>query len=161
GDEVVAPLYVNSAQQGLGDGIKEVLNISMDSLSTLWQNSVSEKYVEMVKKLDNTSEVGKKILGESKGTGTINAGPPLSPDGEYVAFISEKNLFSVELFLADAESGEIIRSLTSTVTNPHLNALRFIESAGSWSPDGERFAAVVFAEGDNQIIIIDIEDGST
>ncbi|WP_372637071.1 basic secretory protein-like protein, partial [Fodinibius sp.] len=161
GDEVVPPLYSTSAQKGVGQGIEETLDISMDSLSTLWQESVKRKYAETVKEHNDPSEVGKKILGKSKGTGGINAGPSLSPDGQYVAFISEKNLFSVELFLADAESGEIIRSLTSTVTNPHLNALRFIESAGSWSPDGERFAAVVFAKGDNRIIIIDIEDGHT
>ncbi|SHG06328.1 WD40-like Beta Propeller Repeat [Fodinibius roseus] len=161
GDEVVSPLYSTSAQKGVGKGIEETLDMSMDSLSTLWQESVKRKYAETVKEHNDPSEVGKKILGKSKGTGGINAGPSLSPDGQYVAFISEKNLFSVELFLADAESGEIIRSLTSTVTNPHLNALRFIESAGSWSPDGERFAAVVFAKGDNQIIIIDIEDGHT
>ncbi|MDZ7693064.1 MAG: hypothetical protein U5K69_18410 [Balneolaceae bacterium] len=102
-----------------------------------------------------------KFSGKSKGTGTINAGPSLSPNGEYVAFISDKGLFSVELFLANAKTGNIIRSLTSTVTNPHLNALRFIESSGTWSPDGERFAAVVFADGDNQIIVIDVSSGET
>ncbi|MFH5886134.1 hypothetical protein ACG2F4_17635 [Halalkalibaculum sp. DA3122] len=161
GDKVVSPLYVNSAQKGLRQGIESTLNISMDSLSTLWQHSVREKYAETVRQHDDPSEVGTKILGKSKDTGTINAGPSLSPNGEYVAFISEKSLFSVELFVADAETGEIIRSLTSTVTNPHLNALRFIESAGTWSPDGEQFAAVVFAEGDNQIIIIDVETGNT
>lgn len=161
GDEVVSPLFINSARKGLKKGVKNTLDISLDSLSTLWQEAVRRKYSEMVKERNKPSEVGKKILGKSKGTGEINAGPSLSPDGRYVAFISEKNLFSVELFLADAETGEIIRSLTSTVTNPHLNALRFIESSGTWSPDGKRFAAVVFARGDNQIIIIDVENGNT
>src|SRR5690606_24208448 len=32
----------------------------------------------------------------------------------------------------------------------------FISSAGSWSPDGQKFAFVVFADGDNQIAIMDI-----
>lgn len=161
GDETVAPLYVNSAQRGLKKGVKKTLDVSLDSLSTLWQNSVREKYAETVQQHNSPSEVGEKILGKSKGTGTINAGPSLSPNGEYVAFISEKGLFSVELFVADAQTGEIIRSLTSTITNPHLNALRFIESAGTWSPDGEKFAAVVFAEGDNQIVVIDVKSGKT
>ncbi|MDX1639074.1 MAG: hypothetical protein R3281_13975 [Balneolaceae bacterium] len=161
GDEVVAPLYLESTQKGLKKGINATINVSMDSLSVLWRQSVKEKYKETVAERTNPSKVGTKILGKSKGTGGINAGPSVSPDGEYLAIISEKNLFSVELFLANTETGEIIRSLTSTITDPHLNALRFIESSGTWSPNGEKFAAVVFAEGDNQIIIIDVESGRT
>lgn len=161
GDEIVAPLYVNSAQNGLKKGFKNTLDISMDSVSTLWENSVRRKYTEDVKSRKSPSETGKKILGKSKNSGSINVAPALSPDGNYVAFISEKNIFSIELFLADSETGKIIRKLTSTDTDPHLNALRFIESAGTWSPDGKKFAAVVFAEGDNQIIIIDTQTGKT
>jgi Periplasmic component of the Tol biopolymer transport system len=35
----------------------------------------------------------------------------------------------------------------------HFNALRFIGSAGTWSPNGRRLAFVSSAEGDNQITI--------
>ena len=128
GDGIVSRLYVNSARQGLKQGIERTLEISMDSLSTLWQNSIRKRYSESLENRTKPAETGELILGKSKNTGTINAAPSLSPDGEYVAFISEKNIFSLELFLADAETGKIIRKLTSTDTDPHLNALRFIES---------------------------------
>jgi len=161
GDEIVAPLFVNSARHGLKKGFETTLDIPMDSVSTLWQNAVEQKYSEDVKARKSPSQTGKMILGKPKNTGSINVAPSISPDGEYVAFISEKNIFSIELFLADAETGEIVRKLTSTNADPHLNALRFIESAGTWSPDGDKFAAVVFAKGDNRVIIIDTETGET
>ena len=159
GDKSVSDLYVASAKNGMKKGFKEVLGISRDSVSTLWQNSIRDKYSDDIKVRTKPAEVGELILGKKKDTGTINVAPSVSPDGEYVAFISEKNIFSVELFLADAESGKIIRKLTSTNMDPHLSALRFIESSGSWSPDSKRFAAVVFAEGDNQIAIINVKNG--
>ncbi len=159
GDDSVIDLYTTSAQEGLDSGFEEVLGLPKDSLSTLWQESIREKYADDIETRTNPADVGELILGEKNDTGEMNVSPALSPNGEYVVFISEKNMFSLDLFLADAETGEIIRELTSTISDPHLSALRFIESAGSWSPDSERFAAVVFAEGDNQIAIIDVSDG--
>lgn len=159
GDDSVHDLYVASAKKGVKKGFKEVLEFPVDSVSTMWRNSIKNKYSDDVENASPPDSVGKLIRGKSINKGSMNVGPSLSPDGEYVAFISEKNIFSLELFLADAQTGKIIRKLTSTVTSPHLNALRFIESSGSWSPDGERFAAAVFAKGDNNIAIIDISEG--
>lgn len=159
GDEVVSDLYIASANKGLNKGFKSVLDLSVDSVSTLWQNSIRRKYQDDVKLRVAPDSVGKLIRGKSVSKGSMNVSPSISPNGKYMAFISDRNLFSLELFLANAQTGEIIRKLTSTSTSPHLNALRFIESSGSWSPNGERFAVAIFAEGDNKIAIIDVSEG--
>jgi hypothetical protein len=44
----------------------------------------------------------------------------------------------------------------STDRNAHFDALRFIDSAGSWSPDSQRLAFVVFEKGDNYLGIVDV-----
>jgi len=102
--------------------------------------------------------VGEELFSEESDV--LRTAPSISPNGDYVIYISNEELFSLEWYLADAQTGEVIRSLTNTLTDPHLNALRFIESSGSWSPDGERFAAVVFEKGDNQIIILNPDNGN-
>ena len=43
--------------------------------------------------------------------------------------------------------------------SPHFDALRFMSSAGAWSPDSKLFAFVVFQKGDNAISILDVESG--
>ena len=98
-----------------------------------------------------------RLLARERETGGINIAPQLSPDGRYVAYLSELDLFGIDLFLADAESGEVLTKLESVGTNSHFDAIRFIESAGTWSPDGSRFAYVVFAGGDNEIAVLDVE----
>ena len=97
-----------------------------------------------------------RLLARERETGGINIAPQLSPDGRYVAYLSELDLFGIDLFLADAESGEVLTKLESVGTNSHFDAIRFIESAGTWSPDGSRFAYVVFAGGDNEIAVLDV-----
>lgn len=98
-----------------------------------------------------------RLLARERDTGTINLAPQLSPDGRAVAYFSERNLFGLDLFLADAVTGEVLATLQSVGTDPHLDALRFIESAGSWSPDGQQFAFVVFSGGDNEIAVLDVD----
>ena len=38
----------------------------------------------------------------------------------------------------------------------HFDALSFLYSAGSWSPDAKQLAFVTYADGDNEINIIDV-----
>ena len=108
-------------------------------------------YPDSLPRLDAT-----RLLARERETGGVNIAPQLSPDGRYVAYLSELDLFGIDLFLADAESGEVLTKLKSVATDPHTDALRFIASAGTWRPDGEQFAFVVFAGGDNEIAIVDV-----
>ena len=111
-------------------------------------------------KLEDTSQVpvGRKLI-DNKNGGEMNVAPAISPDGKYVAFLSEKELFSIDLFLADAQSGKIIRKLTSRTSNTHIDEFSFIESAGAWSPDSKKFAFTIFAQGRNKLMIVDVNNG--
>lgn len=90
----------------------------------------------------------------------MNVAPAISPDGKYLAFLSEKDLFGIDLFLADAKTGKIIRKLSSQVANSHIDDFNFLESAGTWSPDGKQFAFSIFSKGKNQLMIVNIDNGS-
>jgi Tol biopolymer transport system component len=87
----------------------------------------------------------------------MNIGPALSPDGRYIAFLSSRELFSIDIFLADAKTGQVIRRLVSSDRDSHIESLRFIESAGSWSPDSSKLAFITFAKGDNFLSFVDVE----
>lgn len=157
GDQIVYPLYEAVARTDVKSALQDTLNVSSDSLSGMWHQAMRDTYKEDVENATPPDSIGKALFSDNSDV--LRTAPSLSPDGEYVVYISNEELFSLEWYLADAETGEVIRSLTNTLTDPHLNALRFIESSGSWSPDGHRFAAVVFEKGDNQIILVNPENG--
>jgi Tol biopolymer transport system component len=50
-----------------------------------------------------------------------------------------------------------MKRLVGAETDQHFDALRFMSSSGTWSPDGEQFAFIVFKDGDNAIAILDIK----
>ena len=70
----------------------------------------------------------------------LNVGPALSPDGRWLAFLSTRSLLSIDVFIADASHGRVVRKLTSTATDPHFSSIQFIHSAGTWDRGSRRLA---------------------
>jgi hypothetical protein len=160
GDEAVTRVFRTALRTGWEPAVEQVLGISSDTLSVRWHEAIEEQYGPLMEGRTAPAEVGTLLLSPATGAGRQNVAPSVSPDGSRMVFMSEKDLFSFDLFLADARTGEVIRRLTSASADPHWDALRFIDSAGGWSPDGEQVAFVVFAGGRNEIVIVDSERGN-
>jgi Tol biopolymer transport system component len=159
GDDAIYSVYRRSLQVGFQPALTQILGVDSDTLSAQWRRQVQEVYGPLIEGRDDPAEIGGSLLLSEDNAGSQNIAPSLSPDGTRLAFISEKDLFSFDLFLADARTGEVIRKLTSSTQDPHADAIRFIDAAGTWSPDGEQFAYVTFAKGDNEINVIRSRDG--
>ncbi len=159
GDQVNGDLLRFAVEANIETAVRQVLGMSTDSLSALWKEEAVAQYGPLMEGRTPPQEAGTLLLSPETGAGRQNLAPALSPDGRYVAFLSEKDLFTIEIFLADARTGEIVRRITSSVRDAHLDALRFLDSAAAWSPDGEHLAVVAFAQGRNQIQLYRARDG--
>jgi hypothetical protein len=159
GDEAVSGMLRIAARQGYESALLQVLGISADTLSAQWRASVTSHYGPLMEGRTPPAEAGTLLLSPETGAGRQNVAPSLSPDGRYVAFLSERDLFTIELFLADATTGEILRALTRSTRDAHFDAIRFIDSSGGWSPDGQEIAVSVFAGGRNRIQVYRVSDG--
>ncbi len=159
GDAAVTDLYKLSGRVGVDSAFVYTLGITADSLSNEWKQSVRDAYLPKVEDRTPVDSVGRKVIGTPGEDNQLHISPATSPDGRYVAFISRRNIFNTNLFVADTETGEIVQELEGTRSNPHFDALRFIDSAGSWSPDGRRFAFVTFTKGNNEINTFDVRSG--
>jgi Tol biopolymer transport system component len=158
GDAMVGQLYRASLQHGFEPAIKRVLGISHDSLSKAWHDAIRTEYMPLVDGMAHPSKVGLRLLPrERQERGMLEVSPSLSPDGRYVAFLSGRNLVSIDLFIAEVETGRVVAELTSPNADEHFGTLSFVSAAGSWSPDGRQLAYVTFANGDNEIAIFDVD----
>jgi hypothetical protein len=157
GDTVIMPFFKNTARFGLQYGTRRTFGYDDKTLSSLWKNSIEATYKPFLK--DTTQKPVGQLLINDKNSGKMNIAPAVSPDGNYLAFLSEKNLFAIDLFLADAKTGRVIKKLTSKISNTHIDEFNFIESAGAWSPDSKRFAFSVFNKGRNRMVVIDVASG--
>ncbi len=103
------------------------------------------------------SDYGPLLIGSKKeDDDNLNISPVLSPDGKYIAFYSSRNLFSIDIFLADAKTGEVKKTILSTELDPHLQSLEFINSAGAWNPAGDKFVFSTTKDGRPTLSILDL-----
>jgi len=157
GDSVIVPLLDYTSKFGLEIACDSILKQKAVTVGNMWKSAT---YVHYKRFLTDSIEppVGTKLLSEVNA-GRNNLAPMLSPDGKYVAFVSEKDVFTYDLYLADAATGTSVRKLFSTVNSGNIDQIHFIESSGTWSPDSRQFAFVIFKEGYNRLLILDVPSG--
>lgn len=159
GDTVIMPMFMETAKYGYEMGIRRVFGYDAETMSTLWRNTMESTFKALGK--DTTSRpIGQALITSTNG-GRMNVAPAISPDGRFVAFMSEKDIFGIDLFLADAKTGDIIRKLGSRTTNADIDEFSYLESAGDFSADSRYFAFSIFSEGKNKLMVIDVQSGKT
>lgn len=155
GDTIIYPLFRKTARLGYNQAIKELTGLDEKAFSEAWKKNLTDYYSRFMA-LKADSLAGRLLIGEKAGK--MNIAPVISPNGQYVAFLSEKNFFSVDLFLANARTGEVLKTLASTARNSHIDDFSYIESAGTWSPHSDRFAFVSFSKGSSVLSIVDMNN---
>jgi len=155
GDGVIRNLLLSSAKRGYKDAIETLTGLSTDTLSILWSDAVKRTHSPYLE--GKEASTGEKLF-DINNAGKLNIAPSLSPDGKKIIFISDKNVITTDFFLADVQDKEITDRITRVVRGTDIDAYSFLESAGTWSPDGSRFAVTTFSDGRNKLLIIDPED---
>ncbi len=157
-DRAVIETFLASGFIGIEPGIQRVLGIPSSELFADWHEASRRLYEPVIANRWGPDRLGDPIVKEEGRD--IDVSPSLSPDGRTLAFLSSRELFSIDLFLADAATGKVLGRLVSSAGDPHMDALRFIDSAGTWSPDGRQLAFIAVEKGDNRIGIVDVETRS-
>ena len=136
-----------------------VLGVSPDSAVAGWHRALQETYAPLTDQTSPAADYGRPLITKELNGGRLNVSPALSPDGTKLVYLSERDLFSIDMFLADVETGSIIRKITKTAVDPHFESIQFINSAGAWDWDGQRFVLAAIAKGRPVITITNIETG--
>lgn len=155
GDQIIKPLFYNTLKMGPEMAIDTLLNMSADSLSGFWEREIKAYYTPMMK--DTLAPPG-ELLFSSKNSGSLNLSPTLSPDGKNITFLTDKDVISIDIMMANTETKEVERRLTSTVRQTHIDDFNYIESTGSFSPDGNKYAVTTFSKGTNKLLIAQLRN---
>lgn len=155
GDRAVTELYRFSTRAGWDAALQRVLGLNSEQLSQQWITNIRQTYLPVLEGRQRSVDAGQRVLYDDE-IGAFHLSPVVSPDGRFVAYYTREGLFTIDLYVADARTGQVVKKLTSPNRNPHFDALSFIASAGTWSPDGQKFAFPVYAEGDMELAILDV-----
>ena len=157
GDEVIGDMLDIAARNGIEEAFQRVLGTPSKQVSADWQASIRQAYAPIVEA--GMGERGKLVLQGRELGADLNVGPAISPDGRWIAFLSTRSFFSVDLFIAEAATGRIVRRLTSTATDPHFSSVQFIQSTGAWDSTSQQIAVATVTGGKAALAIFDAQRG--
>ena len=156
GDAVIGEMLDIAGSSGdIELAIRRTLGVNSKDLSEEWHASIRRAYAATT---DAPENIGSVVI-KGDGANALNVGPAISPDGRWIAFLSERGLLSIDLFVADAATGRVVRKLTSTASNPHYSSIQFIMSAGAWDADSKRIAIGTIASGRPALAIFNAQTG--
>ncbi|MFW6043890.1 MAG: hypothetical protein ACOCPW_05990, partial [Marinilabiliaceae bacterium] len=154
GEQYIKRLYETTARQGYKEAMRNVLGIEPESLLGSWKQTLRQELIP--DQHQDSVLIGERFL-TNENAGRYNLAPSVSPDGQKLVFLSERDAYSIDLFLADAETGRILSKIYSNSDYGDIDALDFMASSGTWSPDGRFFAFTAYQKGRSVILVYDTE----
>jgi Tol biopolymer transport system component len=151
GDAILGRV-LRSKVRGVLPRLEAVTGAKRAELTRAWHDSLSVE-----ESGEARLEIAPNRLGSLSSDGArLHIAPALSPDGRHLIFMSERERLSLDVFLADAQSGAVIRKIVSTAADPHFDSLQYIRSSGAWDPAGRRFAITALTAGQPVLVIVDV-----
>jgi Tol biopolymer transport system component len=162
GDRVVGQMLRAAIGRGgtYQDIVKGILGIDTKALSKDWHTAEFNAYRPVAEATQMPGDFARPVIVAHEKGVRLNVSPEISPDGSRFMYFSERDLFSIDLYLAETATGKVIRKITDTATNAHFESLQFLTSAGSWSGDGKQFVFPGISKGEPVLEIVDVDRGS-
>src|SRR5919106_541000 len=156
GDEAVGAILKATLAGGVEPAFRRTIGLTLEQLSEQWRDAVQKRYLPEIGARARARAVADELLTEKRSDGTLHLAPALSPDGSRVAYFSEKDFYSVDMYLADGVTGEVERRILKSGISSNYETYRFINSQANWSPDGKFLAFAAKRGPRDDILIVDV-----
>ncbi len=156
GDEAVGAILKATLAGGIEPAFRRTIGLTLDQLSDQWRDAVQKRYLPEIGSRTKARAIADELLTKERSEGTLHLAPALSPDGSQVAYFSEKDFYSVDLYLADGTTGKVKRRILKSGVSSNYETYRFINSQANWSPDGKYLAFAAKRGPRDDIVIVDV-----
>ncbi len=156
-----ALMRTGAASGDAESALETILGEDPTDISKDWQKALRDQATEVRQHTSRITDVAKPLEHAANELTGYNVSPSLSPDGRRLMFLSRRDILSIDLFLADAETGKVLKKVVNGTFDPHFSSLGFINSAGAWSPDSRRFVFAAVQGGKPSLVLLDVDKGTT
>ncbi|MGE0353049.1 MAG: DPP IV N-terminal domain-containing protein [Gemmatimonadales bacterium] len=157
GDEAIGAILQGSLSGSLEGAFRRVLGVNFEQLSEMWREAMQKRYLPELADKQQASSFAQAVLNKENSEGVYHLAPALSPDGSQIAYFSEKDFYAIDLYLADARTGHVIRRLLKSSFSANFETFRFIYSSTAWSPDGRYLALTAKRGPRDDIVVLDVK----
>jgi Tol biopolymer transport system component len=164
GDQAIGEILRSAMSAGISRAFQRELGMSLEDLSSAWREAVQSQYLPAAAAYPRPRTFAEPLLTRRRSGGEIFLAPVLSDDGNYIAFLSngnwKKGEVFIDLWLGNARTGERVKRLVKSTTDPNFEELRLLYSQSAFSNDGKTLAFTAQREGKDVLYLLDIPSRS-
>lgn len=138
-------------------GFKLALGLDIEELSKRWHQWLKRTYWPTVADLQDPGDIAKRLTDHRKKGNFVNNSPALSPEGDQLAFLSDRSDY-FDIYLLNVIEGKIERKLLSGQTSAKFEELHWLRPGLSWSPDGQYLVFAAKAGRSDALHILDVKE---
>ncbi|MFQ5864716.1 MAG: peptidase MA family metallohydrolase [bacterium] len=143
--------FTKSVERGLQQGI----GIGIEELSEQWHKYLKKNYWPDFADRQEPSDFAKQITFHDKDGNFINNSGELSPQGDKIAYLSDKSGF-FDIYLVSVIDGTQISKVVSGQRSGMLEELHWLRPGITWDPKGEKIAFAAKSREQDALHIVDV-----
>lgn len=137
---------------------KSTFNIGLKEFSEQWEKDLKKYYWTDLDIFDSPEDFSVELTDHKEEGNFYNSSPTISPDGEKMAFISDRDgTFSI--FVQDLNNREKIEEIVSSFREQDFEDLNLLTPGISWNPDGSKIVVSAKSGGEDALFIVDALSG--
>jgi Tol biopolymer transport system component len=156
GDDAIGVVLKKLARMGLERAFVSTFGLTLAQLSQEWLASVRTTYLPELVQHEAPTRYGGRLTHHEKLTDPWYLAPALSPDGKLIVFASQRQGFFMDLWLADANTGQVLKRLVKGSRSSGFESLRYQNSTSVFSPDGRLVAFAAETGGRDALYVYDV-----
>ena len=138
-------------------GFKSSLGLTVDELSERWQKEQKVLYWPDVAKREDPEDFAVRMTNHTKENNFYNTSPSLSPQGDKIAFISDRDDY-FDVYVMSTIDNTVTKVVDGQRTK-NFEELHLLTPGIGWSPDGKKIAFAAKSGERDAIYIVTVADG--
>ena len=140
----------------LEGALKASFGIGLEELNERWKKSLKKEYWPEIAIHQDPDEYAKRLTNNKKIGGFYNTSPTLSPQGDKIAFISDRDIY-LDVYIMDAQDGKVLKKIVQSGKTDNFEELTVLNPSLAWSPDNIHVALSTKSGGFDVISVINTE----
>ena len=137
-------------------GLRSTIGLDLEELNEKWKKEIKVQYWPDIAFREEPDDFSKRLTETKKSIGFYNTSPAISPVGDKMAFISDRDIY-LDVYVRDIRDEEEIEKVVSSGTTYDFEELNVLYPALTWSPDNTHIAMSLKQGGDDVITIVNVE----
>ena len=144
--------------RSVDQGFKSALGLSVSELNERWQKEQKVLYWPDIAKREDPADFATRITNHVKESNFYNTSPSISPQGDKIAFISDRDDY-FDVYIISTIDNKITKIVDGQRTK-NFEELHLLTPGIAWSPDGKKIALAVKSGDADAIFIVDAVTGN-